>query len=153
MNTGTTLQTEIAGAGSLVNKRSLLLRLLRASQPISRTEIAERLRIDKSTVTENVKPLINSGIIREVKPESKAPGRRARMLSFSEAGRYFIGVNLGVRRTQVGISTLVGELTEEIDFETPAEPTKALRLVNTWIDDLKKKLPGGTIERIGVSVP
>lgn len=153
MNVGTTLQTEIAGAAQTGNKRGLLLRLVRASQPISRTEIAERLRIDKSTVTENVKPLIDSGILREDKIETKALGRRSRMLSFANEGRYFVGVNFGVRRTQVGLTTLDGVISDEADFETPTEPARALDLVSSWLSDIQSKNDRGVIERVGVSVP
>jgi predicted NBD/HSP70 family sugar kinase len=153
MNVGTTLQTEIAGAISPTSKRGLLLRLIRACQPISRTEIAERLRIDKSTVTENVKPLIDSGILREDKLETRAPGRRARMVLFADEGRYFAGVNLGVRRTQVGLTTLAGVISDEADFETPSDPAEALDLVASWLSDVRTKTSNGVIERIGVSVP
>ena len=55
-------------AGHYATKGSLLLRYIRASQPITRTEIAERLRIDKSTVTENVKPLITIGQFKSGEP-------------------------------------------------------------------------------------
>ncbi len=153
MNVGITLQTEITGAAAPVNKRGLLLRLIRASQPISRTEIAERLRIDKSTVTEIVKPLIDSGILREDKLETRAPGRRSRMLSFADEGRYFVGVNFGVRRTQVGLTTLAGVISEEADLETPTDPARALDLVASWLGDVRTKIDNGVIERIGVSVP
>src|ERR1041384_1716140 len=108
MNTGAFLQ-------SAARKGSLLLRLIRAAQPISRTEIATRLGIDKSTVTENVKPLIASGVLREETGESGGQGRGARVLSFADDGGYFIGVNLGVRRSQVGLTTLRGEITDEDD--------------------------------------
>jgi hypothetical protein len=41
MNSITTFQTELAGnPARIANKRSLLLRLIRAAQPITRTEIA-----------------------------------------------------------------------------------------------------------------
>ena len=127
MNSTTSFQTELAGASAqtIAKKRSLLLRLIRAAQPISRTEIATRLQIDKSTVTENVKPLLNSGILREETLNEKVQGRRPRVLSFAEDG-YFIGVNLGVRRTQVGITTMAGEIEREEDFETPADAKIAL---------------------------
>ncbi len=153
MNVGTTLQTEITGYASPANKRGLLLRLIRASQPISRTEIAERLRIDKSTVTENVKPLIDSGILREDKLETPSPGRRSRMLSFADEGRYFVGINFGVRRTQVGITTLAGVISNEADFETPSDPARALDLVSLWLSDVRTQINDGAIECIGVSVP
>lgn len=153
MNARTTLQTEIAGTHPSANKRSLLLRLIRAGQPISRTEIAERLRIDKSTVTENVKPLIGRGILREDRLDAKGQGRRARVLSFAEEDSYFIGVNLGVRRSQVGLTTLNGEIFDEDDFETPSNPDLALRMAGRRIDDIRRRHSDRTFKLIGVSVP
>ena len=99
-------QSELAAANAAVaNKRSLLLRLIRAEQPITRTDIASRLEIDKSTVTDNVKPLLDAGVLREDTLDVKGQGRRPRVVSFADNGDYFIGVNLGVRRSQVGVTT------------------------------------------------
>lgn len=42
---------------------------------------------------------------------------------------FFIGVNLGVRRSQVGLTTLGGEILAEEDFDTPAEQGEALALI------------------------
>lgn len=156
MNSGTTLQSRMLelGNSSATNKRSLLLRLLRAAQPISRTEMAERLNIDKSTVTEIVKPLLDTGLLHEEKlPAVKGQGRRSRILSFVDGGNYFIGVNLGVRRTQVGLTTLKGEIIEENDFETPNTPGIALRKVKRYVDEIIKKNSDKHLEAIGVSVP
>jgi DNA-binding MarR family transcriptional regulator len=50
---------------SQARKSGQLLRLFRVAHPISRTDIIERLRVDKRTVTENFKPLIASGILTE----------------------------------------------------------------------------------------
>src|SRR5258708_33325344 len=120
MNDTTPFQSDLMNAGAFsqhaAKKGSLLLKLIRAAQPISRTEIAARLGIDKSTVTENVKPLIAAGILREETVDGEGQGRRARVLSFADNGGYFIGVNLGVRHSQVGLTTLRGEITDEDDF-------------------------------------
>src|SRR5688500_15900112 len=114
-------QTELSvPQQSSSNKRSLMLRLIRASQPITRTEIARRLDTDKSTVTDNAKPLIASGVLREETLENISQGRRPRVLSFADENDYFVGVNLGVRHSQVGITTLKGEILDEEDYETPA---------------------------------
>lgn len=154
MNSTTSFQTELAGASAqtIAKKRSLLLRLIRAAQPISRTEIATRLQIDKSTVTENVKPLLNSGILREETLNEKVQGRRPRVLSFAEDG-YFIGVNLGVRRTQVGITTMAGEIEREEDFETPADAKIALRTARRLVEQIISDNPDRQLKMIGVSVP
>ena len=79
---------------SSTRKSNQLLRLIRASQPIMRTEIAARLSIDKSTVSEHVKPLIASGILRE-ESYSEDGKRRARYLSFAANDLIFAGINLG----------------------------------------------------------
>lgn len=134
-------------------KRKLLLRLIRASQPITRTEIAERLHIDKSTVTENVKPLIDRGILREDILETDGTVRRSRVLSFADERNYFIGVNLGVRRSQVGLTTLKGEISDEEDFETLKDPKAALRVTRERIEKLRDANGDRELKVIGVSVP
>src|SRR6478672_10378701 len=87
-------------------KADQLLRLIRAAQPVTRTEIAERLSIDKSTVTDNIKPLVARGVILETQIYSELHGRKARLLSFSDDKVIFGGVNFGVRHSQVGLTTL-----------------------------------------------
>jgi predicted NBD/HSP70 family sugar kinase len=146
------IKTE-AGTPSIARKGSLLLRLIRAAQPITRTEIANRLNIDKSTVTENVKPLIAAGILREETLEVSGQGRKPRVLSFDTDKDYFIGVNLGVRTSQVGMTTLKGEIAEEDDYTTPPDAETALRMARERIDALIKKNAGKTCRVIGVSVP
>lgn len=157
MTSAADFQTELSRAsgpnGHYATKGSLLLRYIRASQPVTRTEIAERLRMDKSTVTENVKPLIARGIINEETDDGRETGRRRRVLSFAADDRYFVGVNLGVRRSQVGVITLRGEITDETDFETPARPETALKLARNHIDEIIKLRGRRSPAVIGVSVP
>lgn len=140
-------------APSFAKKRSLLLRMIRAAQPITRTEIAQRLEIDKSTVTENVKPLIAAGLIREETLANAGQGRKSRVLSFVDDQDYFIGVNLGVRTSQVGLTTLNGEISEEMDFETPSTAGLALRMARERIQKISKNNPDRRLRVIGVSVP
>ena len=155
MNSTTAFQTELAGssAQTTAKKRSLLLRLVRAGQPISRTEIATRLQIDKSTVTENVKPLLDAGVLREETLKEKVQGRRPRVLSYANDIDYFIGVNFGVRRTQVGITSMTGEIESEDDFETPTDAKTALRMARGLIEQLIAANPDRQLKMIGVSVP
>ncbi|MEO7672947.1 MAG: ROK family transcriptional regulator [Pyrinomonadaceae bacterium] len=130
-----------------------MLRLIRAVQPITRTEIARRLDIDKSTVTDNAKPLITSGVLIEETLENTGLGRRPRVLSFVDDQDYFIGLNLGVRHSQVGITTLKGEITNEVDFETPSIAKTALKKARESIERLYKANPDRRLRTIGVSVP
>lgn len=154
MSPSTAFQAELSGTVSAgTNKRSLLLKLIRADQPITRTEIASRLDIDKSTVTEIVKPLIDAHILMEDTLEIKAQGRRPRVLSFAGNDDFFVGVNLGVRRSQVGVTTLKGEISEEAEFETPKDAVAALKKAREHIASFIKVDPKRKLRMIGVSVP
>lgn len=134
-------------------KADHLLRLIRAAQPITRTEIAERLSIDKSTVTENIKPLVTSGVITEENVFSESLGRKAKLLSFAGGKVIFGGVNFGVRRTQVGLTTLSGEMIEEDDFETPTNVGFAMQLTRNKLTEMAARHADRELAVIGVSVP
>ena len=113
----------------------MLLRLLRAAQPISRAELARRVGVNRSTVTDAFKQLIAAGVVREEPTQQPAPGtnralgRPALALSFNDDFGYFVGVNVGVRRSTVGLATLTGQVIAEEEFETPPEPADALALI------------------------
>lgn len=148
------LLKEMTETPTPARKGDLLLRLIRAAQPISRTEIATRLGVDKSTVTENVKPLLATGVLREETLQGTGQGRRPRVLSFVSDNDYFIGVNLGVRHTQVGLTNLNGDVLEEAEFATPPDAKEALITTRREIEVLIAKQPDEQILRvIGVSVP
>lgn len=157
MNETKSFQTDLMniGAGTAVGakKGDLLLRLIRAAQPITRTEIANRLNIDKSTVTENVKPLLKAGILREETLETEGQGRKPRVLSYVDDKNYFIGVNLGVRTTQVGLTTLDDEIFEEDDFVTPPKAEDTLKMARARIENLIRKHSDKNLSVIGVSAP
>ncbi|MCA1619258.1 MAG: ROK family transcriptional regulator [Acidobacteria bacterium] len=82
----------------------MLLRLLRAAQPISRAELARRVGVNRSTVTDTFKPLIAAGVVREEAVSVPAPGsgrglgRPPSALTFSDEHGFFVGVSVGVRR-------------------------------------------------------
>ncbi len=157
MNEPTVFQSDlmnaVIGSPNIAKKGSLLLRLIRAVQPITRTEIANRLEIDKSTVTDNVKPLISAGILREETLEAKGQGRKPRVLSFVDDKDYFIGVNLGVRTSQVGLTTLKGGIFDEDDFTTPNDAKNALQMARERIENLIAANSDRQLRVIGVSIP
>jgi predicted NBD/HSP70 family sugar kinase len=148
------------GAPPLVSQaRSprLLLRMLRAAQPITRVELARRLELNRSTVTDIMKPLVAAGIVVERPADpglSRVPGRPALSLSFNlDRGDIFAGVNIGVRQTQVGLGDLGHTVLAEEEFATPAEPDLALAQIRTVLEGLRSRWPKHTLRFVGVSVP
>ncbi len=136
----------------------MLLKLVRAAQPISRVKLAQRLGINRSTVTDIFKPLINAGILREepfknASDTNRLQGRPPIGISFNSDDEFFIGVNLGVRRSQVGLTTLSGEILAETEFETPPDANAALKLIQKTINEFCAKIKDRRLKVIGVSVP
>ncbi|MCY7375326.1 MAG: ROK family transcriptional regulator, partial [Pyrinomonadaceae bacterium] len=144
-------------AASPAKTTRMLLRLLRAAQPLSRVEIARRLNVNRSTITDITKPMINSGRLFEGAIEStenvRAQGRPPVGLSFVDTADFFVGLNLGVRHSQVGLTTLSGEILAEEEFITPANSADALKLAQEKIKSLCAGIEGRTLRTIGVSVP
>ena len=137
----------------------MLLRLLRAAQPLSRAELARRLGVNRSTVTDTFKPLVAAGVVREEAVQPPQPngarvlGRPAAALSFDDGHDYFVGVNVGVRHSTVGLATLGGEVLAEEEFDTPSEPYDAMRLMVSVTDRLRARAGGRKLRVVGVSVP
>jgi predicted NBD/HSP70 family sugar kinase len=148
-----------ADAAAPARATVMLLRLLRAAQPISRAELARRVGVNRSTVTDTFKPLIAAGVVREEAVSHAAPGtgrslgRPAAALTFSDEHGFFVGINVGVRRTTIGLATLAGELLADEEFETPSEPSDALAKLREVTGRLVRRAGGRRLRVIGVSVP
>jgi glucokinase len=111
--------------------------------------------VHRSTITEIVTPLIDSGILREAAPEEAAHrrGRPPVGLTLRGERQFVIGVNIGVRRTQVGAATTTGLMLAEETFDTPPEAGAALAQIGTILEQLRTALAKRSLVAIGVSVP
>jgi predicted NBD/HSP70 family sugar kinase len=135
--------------------KRLLLRMLWASQPISRIELARSIGINRSTVTEIFNPLIESGVVVEKPLATAEPtiGRPPIGLAFNDKNDFFIGVNLGVRHSQIGLTTLNSNFQTVEEFETPKRPEDALKLIGGKIKSLWGTTSGAMLRTVGISVP
>ncbi len=112
--------------------------------------------VERSTVTDIVKPLITKRVLCETEPLAspslRSSGRPAVGLALNTHDKFFIGVNIGVRRSHVGALTADGRILVEEVFDTPGDADDALRLIRANIHDLRARAPGRCLV-IGVSVP
>lgn len=154
---GSVLSETPTETGNLAKTTQLVLRLIRAGQPISRVELAHRIGVNRSTITEICNPLLAANLLSEVPISttnvSRPQGRPRIGLTLTKTNALFVGASIGVCRTQVGIATLNNKILDETDFETPKDPVQALALIKEKIEQFCAKFSSQELKIIGVSVP
>src|SRR5258708_22962281 len=86
--------------------RSVVLDLIRATDTISRPELARRSGLTKPTVAAIVEDLIGDDIVRELgfTDSAGAGGRPARLLEVNADSAAYLGVEVGVEETLVPVA-------------------------------------------------
>jgi predicted NBD/HSP70 family sugar kinase/biotin operon repressor len=139
------------------NLRAILLSLLQDG-PISRVELAEKLSLSNTTITNLIAELLDQGIIREEQVESsekrRRVGRPRRMLRLVPSARYAVGVHIGVGIFRVAITNLFAEIiyNEIATFDLTTQPEGVIKDIVRLIEIAIEK---SAIERervIGVGV-
>lgn len=125
------------------NLRSTVLRLIKTAQPVPRADLAKRLHLSPAELTKEIKPLIASKVLRETDKK----------IVFAHEEFYFIGVNFGVRSSQVGFVSLSGEFSEVDNFATPSNPKLAIDSVKERIAQIVQENNDRALKGIGVSIP
>ena len=139
------------------NLRAILLSLLHDSHA-SRAELAEKLSLSNTTITNLTAELLDQGLIVEEHVEAsekrRSVGRPRRMLRLDPSARYAIGVHIGVGLFRVAITNLFAEIIcSEIGTFDLATPTEDV--INVIAQLIKDTINECNIERenvIGVGV-
>ena len=131
-----------------------LLRIVRAAQPIPRVAVARRLGVHRRRITVLVKPLLDSGVLREGTPDQsiRRVGRPPIGLSLRSESHFLIGVNIGVTQSHLGGATVDGKLLFEETFETPTDPEATVAQIRSSIRRHQRELPDRQLAVVGVSV-
>jgi glucokinase-like ROK family protein len=129
------------------NMRAILLSLLHDGQ-ISRVELAEKLNLSNTTITNLISELLDQGIILEeqveVTEKRRRVGRPRRMLRLVPSARYAIGVHIGVGLFRVAVTNLFAEIiySEKGKFELTSPPDDVIKDIVRVIER--------TIEKSGI---
>lgn len=107
-----------------------VLRLIWDEEFISRAEIARRLDVSRSTVSEIVDDLLDTGLIAEAGVGASSGGRRPIVLSFQYDAFTLLGVDVGASHVSVVVTDLRGRVRawqrRPFDVHADAEGTRAL---------------------------
>ena len=121
------------------NRRTLLERI-RQESPVSRVQLAQELHLSKSTVTDNITPLLREGIVQEVGVglSQAMGGRPPVLLKLNGAYSYIVAIELGFRAPLFALADLEGHILHRLTLSVPdgAAYPERLKAVCEKIDEL-----------------
>jgi len=131
-----------------------VLHLIWRRQQISRAEIARELSLSRSTVTEMVRELLQTGFVKEVGSGVSSGGRKPIVLQFQNGARVIIGIDIGATHVSACVMNLKGEVLE---FDTRVhavrvDPKGTRSLVFELCDTLLGRLRNGLKRLLGIGV-
>jgi predicted NBD/HSP70 family sugar kinase len=142
------------GSGVGPNTAARIVRTIWQNPRISRVGIAERLGLDKSTVTNQVARLIEIGLIEEMDEGSAGNrgGRRPIHLAMNRSFGRVIGIEIQVESYVAVVVDLAGEILGETRGRLPASWTDCSDTMLDVIHECSDKLCPGGERLLGVGV-
>ncbi len=134
-----------------------VLRLIWREHQISRAEISRQLNLSRSTVTEIIKELLPTGLIKEVGSGESNGGRKPILLQFQDDAKVILGIDIGATHVSVAMTNLRGKLLlwKEKEFPVRDDPEGTYKVIYELCDECFSTLKHGSdmLLSIGVSVP
>lgn len=138
------------------NNKTLVFQIIKDQAPLSRADIAQRLGLNKSTVSSLVNELLEDDLVYETGPGESSGGRRPVLLLFNQHAGYTIGIDIGVNYILGVLTDLQGNIVNEKNvYHTQIEFTSIVSQVKEIISSLLKNAPDSRygVVGIGIGVP
>ncbi|MCS7201452.1 MAG: ROK family protein [Dictyoglomus sp.] len=134
-----------------INRTIILNGFLRYKN-ISRTDLAKKFNLSKSTVTRLVNHLISENMIREVGSLSRGLGRKAIVLSLNPDYKKAVAIKIGVTMSTIARINFAMKIEDYLSFSTPEDPYE---FINNVIEGINRLFPEkkDKIHAIGIGVP
>ena len=135
--------------------RTIVLNLIREHQPISRAELARRMKVRRGSLTAIVRGLLDSNEVVESGTAVAARGRRPTLLRIHTSGRLAIAVDVRATNTTMVLADFGGTVLNRDVFPTPTRPEDLARELGVRVDMLLSgaSTDGAKCHGIGVVVP
>lgn len=131
--------------------RQIVLNYIRENEPISRSDIAKRTALQRSTVSLIVQELKDFGLVNEIYGESSG-GRPPVLLTLHTMKPVALGIAVMTDKTAVVTGDLSGRIVDREEFDTHPDVDETFAQIIKISKKLIKK-NGGSIEGIGISLP
>jgi N-acetylglucosamine repressor len=136
-----------------INRR-IVLNLVREHQPISRADLARRMRVGRGMVTSLVSELLSEGSIYEGTTVDAPRGRKPMMLFVRTHDRLVVAIDVRFSMTYLMLTDFNGTPLALETFETVVDPTALVKNLARRIPRLlKTHRAAGKCNGIGLVVP
>ena len=135
--------------------RQIVLSLVREHQPISRADLARKMRLGRGRITQLVTELVDQGEIYVGDEVTETPrGRRPEMLFVRTRDRLVMAVDIRFSRTYLMLGDFAGAPLVLESFETVPDPARLLATIARRVRAiLKKHDRSKRCEGLGVVIP
>lgn len=117
---------------SSAETRSAVLDLIRSSESVSRTELAQRSSLTEATISKIVKQLLGEGIIIEAGHAESTGGKRPTLLTLNTGVLYAIGIALDQSSIVIVLCGLNGTMVERVDIAGAGVEAPPLVVGRVW---------------------
>ena len=131
-----------------------VLQLVWRERHISRAEIARRLDLSRSTVSEIVDDLLPTGLVAEVGAGPSQGGRRPIVLQFQDEAWGILGIDVGAAHVAAAVTDLRGRVLAwaNRDHAVRDDPAGTLRAMRELSERCVEKWGGGAARLLGAGV-
>jgi predicted NBD/HSP70 family sugar kinase len=143
------LQLASSETARIIN-RDIVLELIRASQPISRADLARRSGLGRSTISQIVDQLIRENWVREGAMGSLPRGRRPTLVGLN-GDMVAIAVDIHPRQASVALVDLNGRLLSRWPVPITSDPAPSMELIIDCMQRIRRAAK--STEGIGISLP
>jgi len=134
--------------------RARIMNAIRLHSPISRSEIARGVGLDRKTITNLVAELVADGAVLEVGRRKAEKGRPVTLLEFDRDRRLALGISLAETKVTGKLLNLYGQCVAERENTFPFDGALDEILGSVkWVYDCLRAVAGDRIDGVGFAVP
>lgn len=133
---------------------SLVLKEIVDQNEISRSELSQRTSINKTTISEIVKKLLEDKLILETRvgKSSSQGGRRPVLLTLNRNAGFIISIDVGAFYVKAILTNLTGEVINRYKIKDKINKINILEHIRLTIDTLEKYIPKTEYGIVGTSI-
>ncbi len=137
-----------------LNKRRTLYLMYESEEPLSRPDIAKRLKISLPAVSNIMDTLVSEGLIADVGIEDTSRGRKPALYNINKEAFHTIGIKIAFNRGNAVLLNARGEIINKIEYQFTKEITfeQLLDIISEQSRQLLEETPENVDSLMGISI-